>query len=422
METIEIDLTTPVPKHSIVVSQSVMATSGQDHNGSTPNHFAHNQVIQPAIRSIIKTKKTNLGGQHNAYHGFFYVEEHPPPPPPHAYELQQGYHPQTHQMVAYPQDINCYGPIYSEPPPIMSAISCDEQNNVPVPLPRSFEMVPYVETQQQQPVQQQQEEVVESVAASRRRRRSKTKSQMEALPIISGAEQQENREQPVGAESVIVVQGPPPTEEQVISQVMTKARQNRSKSCHERSDSMKKYTKRRLAPDEDLITVVTDDHHFINSTGSGMTGQSAENAPKPKPRKNLSRNGRSGSASLGNILAVNPDQFLINDNGDVFVDKADRQTLPRLPRRHQQQDLPSPQAEIYYVEQQQHILARDPPPKPTPRKNNNENSSSYSNRHPLSLSTETILFNDDKYDPNPIVPNRAPDVPDIWLPMRSVKA
>ena len=93
---------------------------------------------------------------------------------------------------------------------------------------------------------------------------------MEALPIISGAEQQENREQPGGAESVIVVQGPPPTEEQVISQVMTKARQNRSKSCHERSDSMKKYTKRRLAPDEDLITVVTDDHHFIPSTGSGI--------------------------------------------------------------------------------------------------------------------------------------------------------
>ena len=59
METIEIDLTTPVPKHSIVVSQSVMATSGQDHNGGTPNHFAHNQVIQPAIRSIIKTKKVS---------------------------------------------------------------------------------------------------------------------------------------------------------------------------------------------------------------------------------------------------------------------------------------------------------------------------------------------------------------------------
>ena len=95
----------------------------------------------------------------------------------------------------------------------------------------------------------------------------------------------------------------------------------------------------------------------------------------------------------------------------------------RLPRRHQQQqDLPSPQAEIYYVEQNQPIImARDSPPKPTPRKSN-QNSSCYSNRHPLSLSTETILFNDDKYDPNPIVPNRAPDVPDIWLPMRSVKA
>ena len=68
METIEIDLTTPVPKHSIVnsiVSQSVMATSGQDHNGSTPNHFAHNQVIQPAIRSIIKTKKVSTSSQNN---------------------------------------------------------------------------------------------------------------------------------------------------------------------------------------------------------------------------------------------------------------------------------------------------------------------------------------------------------------------
>ena len=70
METIEIDLTTPVPKHSIVVSQSVMATSGQDHNGSTPNHFAHNQgihnqVIQPAIRSIIKTKKVSILFQNN---------------------------------------------------------------------------------------------------------------------------------------------------------------------------------------------------------------------------------------------------------------------------------------------------------------------------------------------------------------------
>ena len=149
---------------------------------------------------------------------------------------------------------------------------------------------------------------------------------MDALPGASGAEK-ENREP--AAESIIVVPAPS-TEEQVITQVMTKARQNRSKSCHERSNSLKKYTKRKLAPDEDLITVVTDDHHFINSASSGITGQSADNVPKPKPRKNLSRTSRSGSASLGNILAVNPDQFLINDNGDVFVDKADRQTLPRF--------------------------------------------------------------------------------------------
>ena len=79
---------------------------------------------------------------------------------------------------------------------------------------------------------------------------------MEALPIIPGAEQQENREQPVGAESVIVVQGPPPTEEQVLSQVMTKARQNRSKSCHERSDSMKKYTKRKRRDNRRKVLII----------------------------------------------------------------------------------------------------------------------------------------------------------------------
>ena len=88
----------------------------------------------------------------------------------------------------------------------------------------------------------------------------------------------------------------------------------------------------------------------------------------------------------------------------------DRQTLPR---RTESQ----PQPEIYYVGSNLNPSGNiEKAPKPTPRK-----TTSY-HRHPLSLSTETILFNDDKYDPNPIVPNRAPDVPDIWLPMRSVKA
>ena len=60
-----------------------------------------------------------------------------------------------------------------------------------------------------------------------RRRKSKTKSQMEALPIaITGAEK-ENMEPE--SESVIIIPGPPPTEEQVLSQVMSKARQNRLK-------------------------------------------------------------------------------------------------------------------------------------------------------------------------------------------------
>ena len=68
-----------------------------------------------------------------------------------------------HQIMAYQNMNQCCAPIYSEPPPISASINCDEnqRNNMPVPMPRSFEMVPYVE-------QEQQEEVVESVTASRR--------------------------------------------------------------------------------------------------------------------------------------------------------------------------------------------------------------------------------------------------------------
>jgi len=40
--------------------------------------------------------------------------------------------------------------------------------------------------------------------------------------------------------------------------------------------------------------------------------------------------------------------------------------------------------------------------------------------HPHSRSTETILFHSDK-DPNPIVPNKKPGTPDIWLP-RTIRA
>ena len=116
------------------------------------------------------------------------------------------------------------------------------------------------------------------MAASRRRRRSKTKSMM-PLEVSEGSLAQA---QPTQAQQT----QPLPTEEEVISQVMSKARQNRSKSCHERSNSLKKYTKRKLAPDEDLITVVTDDHLTLH----GNNGHNGEHqVPRPKPRKSLSR-------------------------------------------------------------------------------------------------------------------------------------
>ena len=450
-ETVEIDLTDPEPKQSVI----------NDH--LVPS------MIQPAIRSIIKTKKTPTGHGRNAYHGYFYVEEHPPPPPPHAYELQS-YVP--HQIVPmYPEETCCtiYQdhlmnlnntqpiplPRSSQPidlydypknnariqelPPDMSTFEVPPKQqlqreprkpplepNEPrkkkkqeqleqqmLPQHQDFEhharmqeigyennggihpIIPYQEPpppmvpphQNNTTIIQQQEEVMESVVASRRRRKSKQKSLVDEIPAAGGLP---NTQQSIEATAVIAQPAPtpqaPPTEEEVLSHVMCKARQTRSKSCHSRSNSLKR-SRRKLAPDEDLITVVTDDHcHNIPMV-----------PPQPKPRTSLG----SKSGSLGNIIMS--EQFLM-DESDPFASKINRQTLPR---RHVQN---------YPTEMMD-------PPKPTPRKAGS-NQNSY-HRHPLSLSTETILFNDDKYDPNPIIPNRAPDVPDIWLPMRggsSVKA
>eukprot|EP00090_Calanus_glacialis_P004843 TRINITY_DN13625_c0_g1_i1.p1 TRINITY_DN13625_c0_g1~~TRINITY_DN13625_c0_g1_i1.p1 ORF type:complete len:1432 (+),score=169.81 TRINITY_DN13625_c0_g1_i1:127-4296(+) len=49
-----------------------------------------------------------------------------------------------------------------------------------------------------------------------------------------------------------------------------------------------------------------------------------------------------------------------------------------------------------------------------------ENDTYRKERHAHSRSTETILFHNDK-DPNPIVPNKKPGTPDIWLP-RTIRA
>ena len=223
------------------------------------------------------------------------------------------------------------------------------------------------------------------------------------------------------------------TEEQMLCEVTSKARWNRSKSCHSRSNSLKK-SKRKLAPDEDLITVVTDEPHHVHHGHHGHhfahhDQHHLHHHPQPKPRTILTQVHRNGSASLGNILIIDPDQYLIDQSsvGDHFTNNVNNNETEKtlrtqtLPRRHQQSQ--SPDHQLFPLENLQHspggalrgaLSKRDP--KPSPR------SSSY-HRHPLSHSTETILYTDDRYDPNPIIPNSTPDVPDIWLPMsRSVKA
>jgi len=56
----------------------------------------------------------------------------------------------------------------------------------------------------------------------------------------------------------------------------------------------------------------------------------------------------------------------------------------------------------------------------TPGPDRSKSSLSYRETHPHSRSTETILFHDE-HDPNPIVPNKKPGTPDVWLP-RTIKA
>jgi hypothetical protein len=39
-------------------------------------------------------------------------------------------------------------------------------------------------------------------------------------------------------------------------------------------------------------------------------------------------------------------------------------------------------------------------------------------RHPLSHSQETVLYTDDGFDPMPMLPNKSPATPDVWLPIQ----
>ena len=40
----------------------------------------------------------------------------------------------------------------------------------------------------------------------------------------------------------------------------------------------------------------------------------------------------------------------------------------------------------------------------------------------MSQSTTTIIYTDDSYDPTPIVPNKTPGTPDVWIPRSILRA
>jgi hypothetical protein len=397
LETVEMDLTTPVPNQTIITQQQQQQQQlllqqqqiQQQQQLLQQQQQQQQQTQKPPlpIKSIIKTnnkrtpKKTYQEAEEepapppisNNYHSY-YISDKPPTPPPHAYELLRTAPPQDSRM-----QMSSF--IYEQPPlPLAEQPTPmpEKQQQPPVPQPRHLDSAP--PSYREPPAYDTPPIVIDvsgPVAASKRRRRSRQKS----LPAVDLSEEAQS----VAINMVPLV--PPQSEEAVICQVVNQGRWNRSKSCHESTNSLQR-AKRKLAPDEDLITVVTD-HHGCNP-------------PQPKPRTNL----RSGSNSLGNILILDHDPGMLGspDGGVEFLvhEQQQRQTLPRhqQPSHHQH-------STIYYVEDVQ-----QPPTKMASR------SSTY-DRHPLSHSTETILYTDDRYDPNPIVPNRTPGTPDIWLPMRA---
>ena len=62
------------------------------------------------------------------------------------------------------------------------------------------------------------------------------------------------------------------------------------------------------------------------------------------------------------------------------------------------------------------LSSHQPPPVPAKRKCN-ELLAPGQKRHPLSHSQETVLYTDDGYDPQPILPNRQPGTPNVWVPI-----
>ena len=444
----------PVP----ISSGAATAETASVSNNVTPNR-------KTPIKPIIKNKINH----HNYQQNIYYVDDpsdKPPPPPPHSYEVQAQIQQQQQQKLAAAaaaalgsDTVPVYDVVTSYYPVVMAnqgvAYATSSDIPPPLPLPRKFDAAPpYRDPPPPPPIAATSsstatpavvmavvssdvppappphapDSLAEQVSTCRRRRRSRQKSlpmagELDINQAALLAQQQLQQQQQQQKQQTDYNSQSTYTEEEVCSHVTSKARWNRSKSCHSRSNSLKK-SKRKLAPDEDLITVVTDEpHHHFAADHMGV--------PQPKPRTILTQVHRNGSASLGNIVIIDPDQYTLNSAFTVTASTDDpyasekpyRQTLPRrhqhqhLQEQQQQQDQlqASPSEQLFHVD----TPLQTAPPKPSPRGHLAEHSY---HRHPLSHSTETILYTDDRYDPNPIIPNSTPDVPDIWLPMRSVKA
>ena len=117
------------------------------------------------------------------------------------------------------------------------------------------------------------------------------------------------------------------------------------------------------------------------------------------------------SSSLGNILGDCSQPSSFDEGGGLTMLTLEEQTLMRLVNQR------ATSAGRRSKNGSDDNVGADT----TPSRSTKLRSSYYYERHPLSHSTTTILSGGGDDDALPIVPNRCPGTPDVWVP-RSVKA
>ena len=156
---------------------------------------------------------------------------------------------------------------------------------------------------------------------------------------------------------------------------------------------------------EEIVTIVDDCHSDLI-----LRPQSSSQGAKKKDRghrRSLSSSGLSSSLSIRNwtpserrqnsfetVINVSDDNIFVNDVSEPKPISDGRLTKSNCTISKANDD----KGDIFNQKQSAKMLEQK-------------------RHHPLSHSQETVLYTDDGYDPQPILPNRQPGTPDVWVPI-----